>query len=341
MPHKTTIKYKTKYKNYKQKYIMIKSIYDTEYPYYNQFYSLDIDKFQSLVTQFKPIIINTIPQNMKTKIAKYQGKYLLIQEDWDGNEELNNVTDYFTENCRVRCQFTKHQSPLDYWTTHKQNIMKELIKQHTTNLTIKMIRDYIYQHTKLCNNFRITVAISILQIFSAKRWLDISAGWGDRLCAAIACDVDLYCGVDPNECLHPGYDKMVRLLVPEKKQANYILIKGGFENVKLPDTKFDIVFSSPPFFDYEIYSDSKDDSVLKYSNINSWYTNFLIASLDKAMLHLEKGGHMVLYMGEGIHTSYINDMIDYIDTLMVSKGSIYYFYPNSRTARQLYVWQTK
>lgn len=333
--------YQQKYLKYKSKYIKLKygGTLDVEYPYYNLFYTFNKDKFEQLVNNFSPKIINQIPEKMRREhIEKYKNEYVLIQEDWDKNEELNNVTDYFTEMCRVKCKFAKFDTPYDFWQKNKSRLLNESM-QKFNKLNIKYIRDQIYYKTRLCNNFRISVAITILRLFNAKKWLDISAGWGDRLIAAIAHNVELYCGVDPNECLHPGYSNIINTLVSENKRDNYILIKDGFETAQLPNTKFDLVFSSPPFFDLEVYSKFDNDSLVKYKSVDKWYNEFLLVSVKKAYDYLENGGHMVLYMGEGIGTKYIGDMINEINKIMNYEGKIYYFYTDKYQPKRFYIWK--
>ena len=325
--------YKRKYHKYKQKYLLMKRLnsVDLDYPYYNLFYELTREKFEGLVKNFTPKIVDHVPDKMKNRvIEKYMDKYVLIEENWRRNEELNNVTDYFTEQCRVKCKFAKHDSPYTFWAKHRQEF---------SNITnINQIRDSIYYKTKLCSNFRISVAMTILKLFSAKKWLDISAGWGDRLIAAIAHGVELYCGVDPNDCLHPGYNKIINMLVSENERKNYILINDGFETAKLPDEQFDLVFSSPPFFDLEIYSQAEGDSLVRYNSVEKWYNDFLMVALRKAYDHLAIGGNMVLYMGEGIHTNYVSRMIRELSQMMRYAGVIYYYYPDKYQPRSFYVW---
>lgn len=112
------------------------------------------------------------------------------------------MTDYFTEECRIHCNFKKFDSPFEAWNKNK----KELLEQ--TN-DILELRDLMFSRFKMCNNFRITVALTILEIFSPKKWLDISAGWGDRLLAAIGYGVDRYFSADPNPCLTDKYKEII------------------------------------------------------------------------------------------------------------------------------------
>ena len=63
-----------------------------------------------------------------------------------------------------------------------------------------------------------------------------------------------------------------------------------------------------------------------------------MVSIKKAYNYLEQGGHMVLYMGEGIDTRYIKDMIRDTSKFMEYNGVINYFYPNKNIPRPMYVW---
>lgn len=337
-------KYKTKYNNRK-----LELLYESEYPYYKLFYELDMNKFKELVKQILnsdiSVLSEDIPNTLreridkknkskhKIRLNKYDNKYFLIEEDWDGTEELNNITDYFTEECRVLCRFGDNPSPLDYWKDNKNDILSSNPK-----INIKDIRDDIYNKTKLCSNFRISVSLKVLKAFKAKKWLDISAGWGDRLISAIAYNVDRYVAVDPNDCLHPKYKKIIDSLVPIGERDRYTIIKDGFEKVELPIEKFDLVFSSPPFFELEIYSQSESDSLVSYNTIDEWYNNFLIKSLNKAYEHLEKDGHMILYMDLKDRT-YLNKMIEHLSNIMEYKGIIYFYYNTTLRFRKMFVWK--
>lgn len=309
---------------------------ELEYPYYSSVYQIDKIKFNNLIDDFSYVLENEIDNSIiqKNRLKTYNNSYLFIKENWELNEELNNLTDYFTEKCRIKCHFKKCITPLEYWNRNKEKIIEECYEDK-----LKM-RDYIYKNTRLCNNFRISVALTILNIFNAKKWLDISAGWGDRLIAAIIHNVDYYYSTDPNPDLYPEYNKIIDTFVNLREtddlkisKDKFQILPDGFEDVTLPDFKFDLVFSSPPFYDLEIYSDSKKDSYHKYKNANKWYKNFLLYSVNKAVDALEIGGHLVLYIDTKFACRLINDLkITYC-------GIIYYYYPDVLKFRPLYVWK--
>jgi len=299
-------------------------IINLEYPYYKLFYKLNKNRIKKIVKNFNPnIITNKLPKFKN--IGKYENKYFIIIDKWMDNYELNSLTDYFTEKERVKCNIGNFITPLKYWQINKKNLLK---LQNIYN-----IREQIFKETKLCNNFRVSVAITILKTFNVKKWLDISAGWGDRLLSAILYKVKFYCGVDPNKDLHKHYLEMINTFVTPKNKKNFILIEDGFETAKLPNIKYDLVFSSPPFFDLEKYSKYENDSLVKYNNEKDWVDKFLMVSIYKAIGYLEKNGHLILYL----HSSeYVNKRLLEINKILKFKGYIYFY---DTKIRGMSVWQ--
>ena len=308
-----------------------------DFPLYRNYYKPSKHRFNILVKSFHPKIVSKIPMKMKYKkqIDKFRGRYVLIEENWDGNEELNNLTDCFSEHVRIRCKFKNYPTPYEYWNKHKKEIIEAA--QHTHD--IKRIRDVIYQRTRLCNNFRITVAYTFFKLFSAKKILDPTAGWGDRLIAAIAHKTDLYVGVDTNPDLHPCYARIKQTLCETNRRKNFILIHDAIEHAKLPISDFDLVFACPPFFDMEEYSQSPVDSYNAHPTETSWLNDFLLVMLKKSYDHLRQGGHLVLYLAESTETNYVGKMMKYMNKLMTYMGSIYYYYTTTYKPRRFFVWR--
>ena len=223
--------YKDKYNKYKRKYLLLKyggalDLNSLEFPYYNLYYNLTQEKFKELVNRNKVKLLNSYPQEVRRKadnLEKYNGEYLFIEINWQQTKELDEMSNYFTEPCRILCNTKNNISPLKYWQNNKAKLIQSA--DHVEGNKIKYLRTKIYEENPHCTTFKISVGLKILEIFKAKKWLDISAGWGDRLLCAIGHGVDLYCGVDPNKCLHPYYQEMIKKLVPEKDQHRYILLQ--------------------------------------------------------------------------------------------------------------------
>ena len=314
-----------------------------QYPYYNIYYKFDKKHILQIIKNFKPIIYNpttisNILQNMRKHIFdKYidssnNNSYFIIKDDWKKNEELNNTTDYFSESVRVKCSFGDSLCPLDYWNNNRTEILENTIKKYK-DLNIYNIREYLFEKTRFCNNFRISVGITVLNHFKPKKWLDISSGWGDRLLTALLYKVERYVSTDPNKDLHPCYNKIIQTFMSKSQRNKITIHEQGFEDIDLKDEMFDFVFSSPPFFTLEKYSAYEDNSITHYKNEKTWCEQFFIKSLIKCYNHLEKDGHIILYMGG---SPYVFSQMFKLNNVMTYKG-VMYFYDNK--PRAMYVWK--
>jgi hypothetical protein len=303
-----------------------------DFPYYRKIWTYDKERVGVLVNKLNYDIKKKMPDSLKNKkIYKYESEYLIIKDIWSNNVEINQITDYFSENERIKCNFKGYKSPLEYWNKNNEKLMK-------TNNGVYELREILYNETKFCNNFRITVAMAVLSIFKPKSWLDISAGWGDRLIAGILYGVEYYCGVDPNPGLHKCYNEIINTMVSdEEKKDNYVMIEDGFETAVIPEKEYDIVFSSPPFYDLEKYSDSEKDSINRYKSEKEWCDLFLMTSIFKAISYLKPGGYLVLYI---YSYSYLNKRLKELEGLMENKGWMY-FYDLNNNPRGMQVWKKK
>ena len=139
-----------------------------------------------------------------------------------------------------------------------------------------LARKYNY---KIATTFMPMYAKSIYEYFGAKSVLDPCAGWGDRMCGALASTVvRRYVGFDPNQNLVEGYKKIqndfgYKVTIHEgrhiKFDSGYDIYSVPFENSDswLKEERFDFAFTSPPFFDYEDYNPENP-------RYRDWYSQF-------------------------------------------------------------------
>jgi hypothetical protein len=178
----------------------------------------------------------------------------------------------------------------------------------------------------------------------------MSAGWGDRLISAILMDIEYYTGVDPNPCVHNGYEKIRNEFNVDNKRFNTIL--SPFEEVELDNKKYDLFFSSPPFFDKEIYIDKNSDnsenqSYHKYSNVDDWVNLFMIKSVKKALKNLDTNGHIVLYIEDTYeeNNDYVKKFIEKMkDIKQIEYVNVFYYIYSDMmnkldSARTIFVWK--
>lgn len=147
---------------------------------------------------------------------------------------------------------------------------------------------------KLCTEFSICRFITIIDFLKPKNILDLCSGWGDRCIGAKLRNVR-YVGVDPNKELRfcyqsINYGKMI-YEPAETLTADILLGANLFQ-------EYDMIFCSPPFFDYEIYSNDSSQSVVKFPTYEIWLKEFMFKLIQLAKSVLSKKGYFVLYVGD-------------------------------------------
>jgi hypothetical protein len=253
-------------------------------------------------------------------LLKYKNeKYISIITKKEDYSNIDKLVDYFNEYPRMNsCRRDKPCSPLDVWNK-KPEILYPWIQNQIKNkneITILGLREQLWKMGLECNAFKASLAITIYTLFNAKKILDFSSGWGDRLLAAIAYNAERYLGYDPNPNLQNGYQEMIDLFVVGNKER-YQIITEPFENSKLIKEEFDLVFTSPPYFDFEKYIPSDNilsitQSIMNYPKFNDWIIHFLFKSLYKCWNCLTINGNMVIHLSDVYKTNYVEAMILFV-----------------------------
>lgn len=266
--------------------------------------ALDLVSFET--SKVPPWGWNSIPRGHKWSFDG-ETKVFFLEE---GGYELNLITDYFSETARMKARRRGEQSPEQYYRNSFDSLVKQgrwLMKSKEESLPLRhWVREAIFQaKPKLeCSTFRVTLAKAIMKQFGAKRVLDPSAGWGDRALGAAAAGVESYLGFDVNSNLRGPYSELSEFLT--KRGHDVELVLQDFLTTDLPPRSFDTVFTSPPYFDLEVYSDDEEQSIHGRDTIDVWVTEFLLPYLEKAWTALSVGGNLLLYILEVKGDSYLS-----------------------------------
>lgn len=255
--------------------------------------------------------------------------------DFDNEFKLLRITDYFSEDKRIKCQFMGKISSYDWYQKNKERI----IDKFGSRPLFDDIDYYIWKNTKQCSNFPVIIAMEVLKIFGVKKWLDPSAGWGDRLIAALAYGCE-YQGFDPNLKMQESYKEMVSFFAPEKEK-DYKVTPQPFEKAKVKSNYYDLVFTSPPFFDLEDYDSSITQSHRAYTNVKSWKENFLYPLILKSEKALIKEGFFALYINNHpSHPTYVEDTMDFIkkNTKLEPRDPISWTL-SKKIKRNIFIWK--
>jgi len=134
-----------------------------------------------------------------------------------------------------------------------------------------------------------------------KRVLDPCSGFGGRLTgfwASKSCRS--YIGIDPNPRLITPYQKMNQWFYENTKSAfdfekEVRMIQACAEDFDYSTIEpVDIIFTSPPYFDLEIYGEEKEQSCIRYPSIEEWTHKFLLKMIEKCVECLKDEGILAI-----------------------------------------------
>ena len=116
--------------------------------------------------------------------------HVLVYDDAREYEEIDRLTDLFTEDQRLRARrIDAEESPAEAWERNAA-FREGVVRAALPDLSSSSLREAVWRvHGREATGFKQSFAISVLRRLGARRVLDISAGWGDRLIAAIAAGV--------------------------------------------------------------------------------------------------------------------------------------------------------
>jgi len=236
--------------------------------------------------------------------------------------------------------------PMSYWNNEKkfrafiQNRLK--YSERITDASIRtgmqlkgvpanfnpLIAKYIYEHYLKENGIT----------------LDFSAGYGGRLLGFLASKIDgTYIGYEP-------YSKSYQSLKALSEDSSELfnckkkvkLINSPFEDSNRKHA-VDLIFSSPPYFDLERYSDEETQSIIQYPEYEPWLESFWGYLVKRCYSMLSDKGFFIYSIGNFLKYDLIGD------TQQVLKDSGFYLqdtikilyhnvYKNKQRFENLYIY---
>ena len=235
----------------------------------------------------------------------FRGKYLILVhklEDWENHDMLASI---WTEPEQVKSSFGGKKTPMEYWQEHHYQLIG---KQKRSGLEL---REQIYKQSrkdKSCKevtSFRPINFMFLVEFLGVNSVLDMCAGWGDRLVAAIASDLEQYVGVDCNPSLKTYLDEIIEFFKPE---GDFKIITGQAEKIDLGSLLVDAMITSPPYFDMEIYP-GPGQSISNYQTESAWTKHFLYAMIENSLKYIKNGGYLVMIINQRPKQKYISNML--------------------------------
>ena len=141
-------------------------------------------------------------------------------------------------------------------------------------------------------------------------FFDPCAGWGARLLASYALGMK-YRAIDANRVLVDELNQMAKILGADAK-----VVWGSADNLQtvkglMQDEKADIVFTSPPYFDREDYSNDELQSSRLYPSLDDWYDKFMAGLAQNSLEILRPGGIILLNVFNGFDVERLREKVPF------------------------------
>jgi hypothetical protein len=222
----------------------------------------------------------------------------------------NKMVNYGTYRQRVKTKY-RGRSWYELWKNpvrrKKLNeFVRRLVKTKHVGDVLRAQRDAISLQWGTINTMRPAAALTFYRKYNATSVLDFTAGWGARMVAAIAAEIN-YIGIDSNKSLKPGYDKILDALKPFNKSKVKLHFKKAEEIDFSKLGYYDLVFTSPPYEYLEVYEHMKNyenvgskikqpssSTKIKKDDSSKFYDEFIIPTIKSAFKYLPKGKWLCL-----------------------------------------------
>ena len=195
---------------------------------------------------------------------------------------------------------------IDLLLESKVDKLKPTRLKDTPEQRLRLKYDVFQLYYGTINQFRPTEAMKLYcRLKPTLGILDFSAGWGGRCLAAMALGIP-YTGIDANTRLEKSYRDMIAMAKPDARVSMIFKpsesVDFGFSNAKtlmgsktvgtqFEGIKYDLVFTSPPYFMLELY-----EKMPTYDGKVAFLDTFFRPVIEKAWRGLATGGHLALNM---------------------------------------------
>lgn len=294
----------------------LKEIYANLLHYVPRLYDAKSPVAMPITPGFRPDLVEL--SSSKDMVFAY------TDDDYFRYEEITQI---FMSNLLAKVSVNGQPTAEEYWQKHLVAIKKKFPRENDQ-------REYLRKMAKEPATFsRCAIALIIKLFFTTdfneqnnisslcrpgpcRTVLDPSIGWGDRFISAMALGIEKYVGTDPDTSKYEKYAEMASLF--EISPERYSLIPSGFLEASI-EGSFDLCFTSPPFFDYERYSNDETQSVIQYPELDDWITFFLLPYLDKAWSHVRDWGILAINMDNAPKIRYVERAFEHMQKKSTSR----------------------
>lgn len=210
-----------------------------------------------------------------------------------GSTVGNKVVDFFTFAERLNTTSRKGISFHEFLDNINSFRDKHYFIQFMNNNCNKNTTSKLYRFYNLyfgsVTIFKPLNAMIVYNKYKPNSVLDFTMGWGGRLVGACASNIGKYIGIDSNTRLEEPYQKMTSFL-EQRSTTTIDLHFCDSLDVDYSKLDYDLVLTSPPYYNIEIYG----DEIIPYQTREEWNEQFYTPIFERTFRYLKKGGKYCL-----------------------------------------------
>ena len=224
----------------------------------------------------------------------------------------NSASNYFQQYNRWEANSNRSPGPAKTWRTKSTMItlMGSLFTLKVPKIDKGTLRGCLHLRKYTCSQFRPSTAKALYDKFNAKNVLDFSMGWGDRLAGFYAGNTtEHYVGLDPKADNHPIYNAQRKFynthttFFENDKESEFHICPAEEFDFSPYKNHFDMVFTSPPYFNVEHYSQDDTQSFKRYKEVEMWSEQFLHKVLTNIYPNVKLHGIVAINISDVFSTS--------------------------------------
>jgi len=260
---------------------------------------MEKEKNEKISKQIKPITLEKIKREFQI-LQNIDAKEMSV------SRKGNDIVDYFTFTERLR---TKGKYNINFYEFVEQieefkkkkfihnmlNYYEKVKNKNNTKNEYVVYKEVYNICISAINLFRPIMAMEIYTRYNPTSILDFTCGWGGRLVGACALNIPNYIGIDMNTDLIKPYQEM-KIFLEERSQTKIDIRITDATKVDYSQLTYDMVFTSPPYFFLEKYSNNTD-----YESKEEMKTQFYLPLFSNTFQHLQKNGYYCLNINAEVY----------------------------------------
>ena len=275
---------------------------------------------------------------------EYTNRQLI--DDWTKLKSWSGESNSINSTSRIGMKLCEYFFPNFYEITNnkgnsvkslwnKDNIIKILRwnrKSHSTPYLSELKRG-IYFCCGMTKNtmYRPQMAKLICDYYKPKVVLDPCAGWGGRMLGVVASGAN-YIAFEPNTKTYNNLQRLIDFLGIKDKVT--IICDDAMNMNNYDISNVDLIITSPPYFDLEVYTNEDTQSITKHTNYKDWSEYFLLGIIEKCNSKLNIDGVSCWNVGKVGKNDMNDDVLKYQTQLQFNKINTFSVVSSKRQANQ-------